>query len=140
MLLEYSNGSSNLVGLPFLYITATVEILRAGIISSFNSYQKINVALVAEFLDELEDKSYVYFKDLEEIKDIYPYLYFCMKPNGVKSILFYALYDDENAIGCLAVSSITHSFERADVLPRVAEAAQVVSALLNFDKIKEELK
>lgn len=139
LLFEYSNGSSNLVGLPFLYLTATIEVLRPGVSSVIQNYQKINMLLIAEFIENLDDKSYFYTRDLEEIKCPYPMVYNFMYPNGVKSALFYALYDDKHSIGFIVLTSVKNSFERTNALPRIATMAQQVSGLLNYNKIKKEL-
>ena len=140
LLLEYSNGSSNLVGLPFLYITATVEVLRHDIHSVADQYQKTNVSIISTFIEKVEEDTFVYIRDLEEVKEIYPVLYNLMHKNGVKSALFYALYSNEATIGFIVVTTVTHYFERKDVLPKVAAEAQAISSLLNYDKLKEYLK
>ncbi len=140
LLFEYSNGTSNLVGLPFLYATATVEVVRCGVKQVSHFYQKLNVSLFADFIEKLEDHSYYYFKDIEEIKELYPMLYNYMRPNDIKSALFYALYDEDNSIGFLVVTTVNNQFDRGAVLPKIAEVAQLISSFLNYDKIKNVLK
>lgn len=140
LLFEYSNGTSNLVGLPFLYATATIEVVKSKIASVSNLYQKMNVSLFAEFIHELEDKSYYYFNNIEEIREEHPMVYNYMKPNGVKSALFYALYDDEESIGFIMISGVTKKFERDQCLPKLAQSAQLISSLLNYDKLRKKLK
>lgn len=139
VLFEFSNGTSNLVGLPFLYTSATTEVVRCKIQPVSHLYQKTNVSLFADFIEDLETATYVYFKHIEDIKEVYPNLYNSMKPYGAESAIFYALYDDENSIGFLALSCVNRSFERSDVLPKLAATAQTVSTLLNYNKIKKEL-
>jgi len=140
LLFEYSDGVSNLVGLPFLYMTATLEVIKPGITSVINNYQKTNVLIVSDFIEQLEINGYMYFKELEDIKEKYPIVYGFMHPNGPKSGLFYSIYDKETAIGFVVVTTVKETFERHDVLPRVAASAQRISALLNYDKIKSELE
>lgn len=141
LLFEFSNGSSNLVGLPFLYLTATCEILTPTTESVSQKYQKLNTTLFATFLEKLEDKGYYYCHDIEDIKEVEPMLYFFMKPNKVKSMLFYSLYGVEETIGFIVITSTdTKEFTREDTLSKVACTAQLVSSMLNFDKIKESKK
>lgn len=138
-LFEFSNGTSNLVGLPFLYATATVEVTKPKIPQVSTQYQKINVSLVADFIQTLETESYIYFKNLDDIKEKFPMVYNYMKPNEAESALFYALYNDEDSIGFIGVTCVRREFERSMVLPKVAVTAQVISNLLNYDKMKSEL-
>ena len=101
----------------------------------------MNTTLFATFLEKLEDKGYYYCHDIEEIKEVEPMLYFFMKPNKVKSMLFYSLYGVEETIGFIVITSTdTKEFTREDTLSKVACAAQLVSSMLNFDKIKESKK
>jgi hypothetical protein len=140
LLLEFSNGNSNLVGLPFLFLSATIECLNDGVSSVAHLYQRINVSLFAKFLENLEDKGYFYFNDIEDIKDNYSIIYNLMKPNSVKSGLFYSIYGVDDTLGFIVVTSVTNSFTREDILPRVAESAQMICALLNYKDLKDEIK
>jgi hypothetical protein len=67
-------------------------------------------------------------------------MYSLMEPNHDKSVLFYALYSEDSTIGFIVVSSIKNELNKKSVLPRTATAAQAISSLLNYDKIKAELK
>ena len=141
LLFEYSNGTSNLVGLPFLYTTATCEVVKPNVAAVSHLYQKINTAIVAEFLEKLEETGYFYIDDLENQKDSLPIVYAFMKPNNVQSALFYALYGVDDTIGFIVISTVApHSFGRKETLPRLAETAQIISSLLNFDKIHQDLE
>lgn len=141
LLFEYSNGTQNLVGLPFLYTSATCEVVKHGTLSIMHLYQKLNTAIIAEFIEELEDKGYYFVENIEDIKFTFPVAYNFMKPNGVTCALFYALYGVENSIGFLVITTVSnHCFEKRDSIARIAEYAQIISSMLNFDKLHEELE
>lgn len=140
VLFEFSNGSSNLIGLPFLYVSATAEVVKRGTIPISNQYQKINVSIIAEFLEKLESKGYFYTKDIVEIAEEFPMLYNMMFVNNVKSALFYTIIGVDDTIGFLLVTTVgSNTFTREDALPKVASAAQVISSYLNFDILHDEL-
>lgn len=140
VLFEYSNGSSNLVGLPFLYISATCEVVTRGTIPIANQYQRINVSLIADFLEKLECKGYFYTANIDEIKHDYPMLYNMMSPNNAKTALFYSLSGVDDTIGFLVVTTVgEHTFTRDKALPQTASVAQIISSYLNFDTLHEEL-
>lgn len=140
LVFEFSNGTSNLVGLPFLYLSATYEVVTPGTSPVALQYQKINAAIVAEFIEELEEKGYYYVKDIAETREKFPILYNFMAPNGAHSALFYTLYGVNNTIGFMVATTVkNHEFTRADSLPKIAGAAQIISSLLNFDTIHDKL-
>ena len=141
LLLEFSNGTSNLAGLPFLFISVTSESLSMGTSSVAHIYQRLNVSLFADFVSDLEDASYFYAEDLEEIKLTYPFIYNFMKPNNVKSLLFYSIYGVNDTLGCIVLTSVNgKTITRKDALPEVAEAAQKISSLLNLEDLEEIIK
>jgi len=140
LVFEFSNGTTNLVGLPFLYLSATYEVTTPGTPPVALQYQKINAAIVAEFIEELEDKGYYYVKDVAETREKFPVLHNFMAPNGAHSALFYTLYGVDNTIGFVVATTVkNHTFTRTDALPKIAGAAQIISSLLNFDALHDKL-
>ena len=141
LLFEFSNGNSNLIGLPFLYITASVEVVKSGIIPVAQNYQRISTSIISEFLENLENKGYSFIDDLELVKNEAPMIYHFLKPSGVKSALFYSLYGVNDTIGFVVAMTLEDKkLERKESLPRIAESAQRISSLLNFDKLHKELE
>ena len=140
LLLEFSNGTSNLAGLPFLFLNATSESLSAGTSSVAHLYQRINISLFADMINELEETSFIYISDIETIKDTNPIVYNFVKPNGVKSMIFYSIYGLNDTLGFIVVTSTKKYFNRCAVLPKMAEKAQVISSLLNLDELDDTIK
>lgn len=140
LLLEFENGNSNLVGLPFLYTTATIEVNKLGTNSVAQNYQRVNLLILSKFVEHMEEFGYLFFNSLEDIKGDYPVLCGYLTPGGCKAGIFYTLYDECQAIGFIAVTSLTKDFDKRIMLPKVATAAQSISALLNYNKIKHELE
>lgn len=139
LLFEYSNGTSNLVGLPFLYTSATCEVVTTGTSSVAHLYQKTNTSLLAEFLEKLDETGYYLIDDLDKVKETLPVVYNFMKPNNVKSALFYAIYGVHDTIGFLVITTTTeYRFCKKEAIARIAEAAQKVGVMLNFNKIYDE--
>ena len=138
LLFEYSNGNSNLVGLPFLYITATCEVLKPHVTSVSQEYQRINTSLFSEFLEDLEDKGLIFINDIDMLEHTHSIMHKMMKNNGCKSALFYSLSGMEDSIGFLVVTKIDgRLLTRQETIPKMANIAQRISSLLNFDKIHE---
>ena len=138
LLFEFSNGTSNLAGLPFLFINATSESVSLGTPSVVSSYQRLNICLMAEFIFELETKGYYHVDNIEDIKDVYPALYSLLKRDNVTSVTAYAIYGVNELMGYIIIHSINGKIlTRSEVLHQVAEAAQRVSALLNFNDVEE---
>lgn len=139
MLFELSNGSQNLIGLPFLYATATAEVISKRAFPVIHKYQKINTSIIASFLEALEKKGYFYFSNIEDIKNIYPTVYQFMKPNRVRSGMFYALYGVDNTIGFLCITTTEQrEFPKEGTIAKIASTAQLISSLLNYNRINNE--
>jgi hypothetical protein len=131
---EFSNGNSNLAGLPFLFINATYEQLSLGTQSVCRDYQRFNVSLFADFIYDLENKSYFYCEHIDEIKNKYVVLYNMLKTHNVESVLFYSVYGMDKSIGFICVASVNgKTFQRDDLLPEVADMVQKINIQLHTD-------
>lgn len=140
LLFEYSNGTSNLIGLPFLYATATCEVVTPQTAPVSHLYQRFSVTSMYDLIEELDEKSYYYIHNLECAKETNPILYSYLMPNGAKSVIFYALFGVSELIGFVVVTSVGEkSFTRDKALPKIAAVAQRISSILNFNEIKEDL-
>lgn len=138
LLFEFSNGTSNLAGLPFLFINATSESLSFGTQSVISFYQRLNICLFADFIFELESKGYFHVNDIESIKNTHQVMYKLLKQDNVTSMTAYAIYGLNDIIGYIVIYTTDGKIMvRNQVLPRLAEAAQRVSALLNLDDLEE---
>lgn len=139
LLFEYTNGTSNLIGLPFVYASAAAEVLAPGVSSVSHLYQKINISMAADFLIHLEEDGYFYIDNLETIRNEHPIIYNLMKPNGVKSALFYTIQGVEEVLGFIVVTTIGDNILcKKDALHKVLIAAQQISSLLNFEELHKK--
>lgn len=138
LLFEFSNSSHNLSGMPFLFVNATYEVVSDGILSTADTYNKINMSLLASFIDELEEQGYFCIEDLQDIKDSYPVLYSILK--DVKSVLFFPLYGIDTILGFISIESKGSCLNKKEILPKVTEAAQIISSLINLEDLKQKLK
>lgn len=138
ILFEYSNGSSNLVGLPFLYVTATCEVVKPGVHTVAMQYQRISTTLFAEFLEHLEEDGLYFLENIDTISQTMPNLYVMMKQNGVQSALFYSLCGIDDTIGFIVITSTNGKLlTKDDTIPKIANTAQKISSFLNFNKIRD---
>lgn len=138
LVFEYSNGSSNLVGLPFLFATAASEVTTPGTSLVSDQYQRLNLSILAGFLTTLEKDGFVFIDDLEKEKDIYPVIYNMMKPNNVHSALFYAIRGIGEVVGFLVISTTENrKLDKKCAMNEIAKVAQLVSSMWNFEEVKE---
>lgn len=146
LVFEYSNGTSNVVGLPFLFMSAAAEVVTPNTQPVGANYQKVNVAIASKFLLQLEEEGYIYIPDLDATRNEFPILSYLMAPNNVKSAFFYSLQGVDETIGFLVITTIKSSDKIINVhlaMPLMARAAQKVSTLLNFSELtkkSDELK
>lgn len=138
LVFEYSNGSSNLVGLPFLFASAAAEVVTPGTTAVSDQFQRLNLAILAGFLTKLEKDGYVYIEDLELEKNDYPMLYNLMSPNGAHSAIFYAIQGVEEVVGFLVITTTQgRTFQKKCAISEIAKTAQIVSSMWNFEELKE---
>lgn len=140
LVFEYSNGTSNLAGLPFLFASAAAEVTSTGTSPVALQYQRINLSLIAKFLTQLEKDGYIFIEDLKEVKEEYPVLYAFMEPNNVKSAIFYAIHGVDEVVGFIVATTIHEKILcKKDSLHEVAKAAQIISSMWNFDNLDNKL-
>ena len=141
LLFEFSNGTSNLAGLPFLFISATSESVSVGTQPVASIYQRINISLFSNFIIDLENKNYIFIDDVENIRDEYPFVYSFLKDMHVKSVMFYSIYGQEETLGFIMIATTKNRKIKKDkVMTTVVEYAQMISSALNYEDIDETLK
>lgn len=143
---EFSNGTSNLVGLPFLFMSAAAEVVTHMATSVSTNYQRMNISIAASFLTSLEEEGLIYVKDITEIQTEFPVLTHFLKKDDVKSALFYILQGVDEPIGFIALSTTDASgkiLNKDAAILETAKAAQKISTLINFNELtkrSDELK
>ncbi len=136
---EYSNGSANLGGLPFIFVSAAAEVVTPGTSPVSLQYQRINTALISRFLTDLEKEGYIFIEHLIDIKEKYPIIYGLMAPNGVNSALFYAIHGIDDVVGFIvATSTEDRILCKKDSLHEVAKVAQIISSMWNFEELDKK--
>lgn len=137
ILFEYSNGSQNISGLPFLYMSATHEIVPNGVEPSISKYQKINTTLFADFLSDLEKDNMLYVQDLNNIKEVYPIMYNILDRLGAKSAAFYSVEGIEGPIGMLVlISCYCLNEENSDINKKnIYDKGSKIASLLDYKSV-----
>ena len=141
LVFEFSNGTSNLVGLPFLFMSAAAEVVTPGTALIGQMYQRMNTSIVANFLADLEDKGFVYVPDLSTAPEEHKVLTYFMLPNDVKSALFCSIQGIDEAIGFLVITTAMPSEKSINIckaLPLLRKASQKIGSMLNFEFLTGE--
>lgn len=140
ILFEFSNGTSNLVGLPFLFITAASEVATPGLPLISQRHQRLNTSIIASFLNKLENEGSIFIDENIPMIEEYKILDQIMKRGNIKSALFYSIQGIEEAIGFIVIVINKDSIKTLD-LPKALlllnKASQKISSMINFDKIEE---
>lgn len=135
LIMEYSNGTSNLVGVPFLYATATAEVVTPGTSLVSLQYQRIPLNIFSGFVYKIEREGFVFINDLKTIKSAHPMLYNMLKENKVNEIAFSAIQGEDEVVGLIVVSSIGENRLWTKYLEnRLNKFANKVSVLFAFEK------
>ena len=139
LVFEYSNGSSNLVGLPFIFVSAAAEVTTPSTTPVSLQYQRINIALISRFLTDLEKEGFIFAEHFDDIKEKYPIIHSLMAPNGVKSALFYAIHGIDDVVGFIVLTTVTDQLLcKKDSLHEMAKTTQIISSMWNFDELEKK--
>lgn len=135
LVLEYSNGTSNLVGVPFLYATATAEVVTPGTEPVSTQYQRIPLNLFSGFVYRIEREGFIFISDLESIQCAHPILYKMLKENKVREIAFTAIQGEDEVVGMVVVSSVGENRLWTKYLENeLHKFANKISVLFAFEK------
>lgn len=135
---EFSNGTTNLVGLPFLFMTAAAEVATPGLALMGPRHQRLNTSVISSFLIKLEKEGYIFIDNSVPIIEEYKILSQIMERADINSALFCSIQGIDEAIGFLVIvtNKISgNNFDlRTDLLP-TNKAAQKIGSMINFDEI-----
>jgi len=143
IIFEFSNGTTNLVGLPFLFMTATNEVATPGLPLMSQRHERLNTAMVAPFLTRLERDGFIFVDRTGPIPPDCRVLEQVMERADIESVLFYSIQGVDEAIGFLAIVTTRSSYnilEYPAILPLVSRAAQRIGSMINYDEIDEREK
>jgi hypothetical protein len=135
---EFSNGTTNLVGLPFLFMTAAAEVATPGLPLMGPRHQRLNTSIISSFLIKLEREGYIFIDDSMPEVDEYRILRQIMENANIKSALFCSIQGIDEAIGFLVIVTSRNSratFNLQTSLLPTSKAAQKIGSMINFDEI-----
>jgi hypothetical protein len=135
---EFSNGTTNLVGLPFLFMTVAAEVTTPGLALMGPRHQKLNTSIISSFLIKLEREGYLLIDDSLPMIEEYKILSQLMEKANINSALFCSIQGIEEAIGFLVIITSKTSGNKFDLrtdLISTSKAAQKIGSMINFDEI-----
>lgn len=143
IIFEFSNGTNNLVGLPFMFMTAAAEVASPGLPLMSPRHQRLNTSIIANFLARLEKDESIYVNRNTVIPEDYMVMEQIMKRADLDSMLFYSIQGMDEAIGFLVVATTKSSGQTLNMtkaLLSMSKAAQKISSMINFEEIQKREK
>lgn len=118
ILLSYHNGKKSLAGVPFLYLTATHEYFKDGIVPVADGYSAVKTSLYP-MITYINNERY-FCGDIEELRTIDKALAYRMEGNDAKHIAMIQI-EGEVPLGVLVVTYTTpvdeiHNCEDVEML------------------------
>lgn len=143
IIFEFSNGTTNLIGLPFLFITAAAEVATPGLSLIGQRHQRLNTSTIASFLIKLEKEGSIFIDMNKQIPEEYEVLEQLMRRANIQSALFYSIQGIDEAIGFIVL--VTHGNSQIHLNTLVAynlmnKSVQKISSMINFEEIEERGK
>lgn len=140
---EFSNGTTNLVGLPFLFMTAAAEVATPGLALVGSRHQRLNTSILSSFLIKLEKEGAILIDNRFPVIDEYRLLNQVMERANISTALFCSIQGIDEAIGFLVIVTNQPSGKILDItkdLIPTSKAAQKIGSMINFDEIDERKK
>jgi S-adenosylmethionine synthetase len=136
ILFEYSNGNSNIAGLPFLFLNATHEVNSANCGHISDTLQKLNVSLLSDFLIELEEEKLIIIENMPKFKTKYPIIGTLLCRNDIKSAAFSLLDGIDGSVGVLFVGSKKFNIkDNIEVKKEMISKSTKISSLLDYNNV-----
>lgn len=105
-ILEFHNSSNNLLGVPFAKFSCTYEWFKPGIVPLMTKLSGLQFSLIGSVVRAILDgnRKYIIYDSIADIKYENPALFYELEQSKVKSIMFFAMYDNKNCMcGLLSI-------------------------------------
>lgn len=135
LLFEYHNGGSNLTGMQFLHSSVTMEVDKFTTAPIGLLINDVHLSMIPNLVSDLSKSSIIYIKDMEEVREKYPYFYNVFTNNGSKQVMFCAIEGIKNSIGflCLLFNGKT-PIDDMHISNILNKNLQKISTMLDFNK------
>lgn len=140
---EFSNGTVNLVGLPFLFMTAAAEVATPGLPLIGPRHQRLNTSIISSFLIKLEKEGTIFIDRNVPIPEEYKLLSQVMERADINDALFCSMQGIDEAIGFIVLvttKSSGNKLSQHNAALALNRATQKIGSMINFDEIEEREK
>ena len=100
LLLEFHNSNHNIEGVPFIKYSCTFEWLKQGNLSIINKYQNLPFSNISSVIKSLVESNHhqIIYSSIAELENVNPTLYYLLKKDNINSVIYNAMYDNDNHI------------------------------------------
>ena len=105
-ILEFHNSSNNLLGIPFAKFSCTYEWFKPGIVPLMMKLSGLQFSILSSVVKDIlnGNKQYIIYESINDIKYNNPALYYELEQAKVKSIIYFAMYNNNNCmLGLLSI-------------------------------------
>lgn len=136
-ILEFHNSSNNLLGIPFAKFSCTYEWFKAGVVPLMSKLSGLQFSMIGSVVRDLlnGNRKYIIYNSIYDIKYNNPALFYELEQAKVKSIMFFAMYDNKNCMcGLLAIEY--HRSINKDILnyDEILYDVLRITSLINLSK------
>ena len=134
-LCEMHNGTNNLAGIPFVFLSMTSEEISPEYTYISDEFKDFNLAKFPFIANHFKDGSWI--GTIEEIEREDPYFAGKLKLTEASTLALMIIRGKSTPIGVLTVAFNTGNNEiptKAKIIGEMAQEAQVISTLLDIDK------
>lgn len=133
---EFHNGGENVLGLPFLRMTNTYEVVDTGIIPQKFNLQAMSLSMYSALISKIIEKTYIVLRVDQREPDIPAIVYETLIAQGIHTCVLVRILDPRDRPIGYAGMDYTRTGKRLDVnrdINTIVDTATEVGALLAVD-------
>lgn len=142
ILLNYHNTITSIHGLSYLYLTALTE-KKKGVSSNscFNVWKELSYLYYGEEFEKVHDSNCLIIDSVSHCNSDFPKINRLLEISDAKSAALYPIEGVDRPVGMIVIMSNKPREYTADFFQRnVAQQAQKLSALLDYNSIKKKVE
>lgn len=138
LLLNYHNNTQSLQGYKYLYLSCLTEAPKCLDTPLMKQqWNRIDYIYYADELARIHNQSFVYFKNTDDMSNVFPKLYRLVKGSDAEAVSFFTIEGHNQAIGMIVILYKHPKQFTVDYQRKILPCIQRLAILLDYDSVKE---
>lgn len=136
LLLNYHNNTQSLQGYKYLYLSCLTEAPRTLDTPLLKSqWNSIDYVYYADELTKIHNQSFVQIKNVNEMKQILPKMYYLVKASEAEAITFFAIEGKSQPVGMVVILYKSPTKYSLNYAQKILPLIQRLAILLDYENL-----